>query len=544
MGKMNVTGKGLERVEGLESKRECFKRSMFFMKDQWRGFKEDLEAAQKNSVEELVEIRAKGRDLELLRQSVNERSKEIDLIQKSLDERLKRLKEEEDELSANHGRLMQEFDVGNENYCKEADYREEKLRELFNLVERIFEKIDLEKKEREGIKELFRGKILQMDFKEKNLQRENEFYLTWIMKRLNEKSATEIELKEGEDLKKVMKDSVNVLVGKRKKLLEERELEIELKEHALETWKEELALKQKEVDFFRELIEKLVKELESREKELDCREKQLESVKKYTQNCFKDYLSKKKECKLEKELLDKEFKDLEERKNKLEMRDKELDLIEKRYKYFLGACLKAGIIETVGDDEGNNGSYADLRIVTTMDGKQLQIYLNEHTNKLDTMAEEVFKALHLSLDPAKLVLDAMEGFYPPHLRKGDKEFEASVIRRSCFVMLQQLGKISPNIQPHVRDEAIKLAIEWKGKLMTADPLQIFGFLQLLASYNLVSAFDADEIMSLFESVAHYQQAPELCRSLGFANKAQGKVLLYALAFQIRTLYFFLLMNFI
>ncbi|KAK2977373.1 hypothetical protein RJ640_013352 [Escallonia rubra] len=54
-----------------------------------------------------------------------------------------------------------------------------------------------------------------------------------------------------------------------------------------------------------------------------------------------------------------------------------------------------------------------------MDGNRLPIYLN------DSPSDDVFKALRLSLEPAKLVLDAMEGFYPPHLKNGRTRTVAS-----------------------------------------------------------------------------------------------------------------------
>lgn len=44
------------------------------------------------------------------------------------------------------------------------------------------------------------------------------------------------------------------------------------------------------------------------------------------------------------------------------------------------------------------------------------------------MRVEVAAALRLSSDPAKLVLDAMEGFYPLHLKKGDAEFDERLFK--------------------------------------------------------------------------------------------------------------------
>ncbi|KDP23588.1 hypothetical protein JCGZ_23421 [Jatropha curcas] len=52
-------------------------------------------------------------------------------------------------------------------------------------------------------------------------------------------------------------------------------------------------------------------------------------------------------------------------------------------------------------------------------------------------------------------------------------------------------------------------------------LEVLGFLQLLASYGLVSEFDADELFTQLEVVAQHSQA-ELLRVLGFADKISAK----------------------
>ena len=48
-------------------------------------------------------------------------------------------------------------------------------------------------------------------------------------------------------------------------------------------------------------------------------------------------------------------------------------------------------------------------MLVTMNGKALQLFLNERAEEHESMCDEVFKAFQLSLDPTKLVLDAIEG---------------------------------------------------------------------------------------------------------------------------------------
>lgn len=67
---------------------------------------------------------------------------------------------------------------------------------------------------------------------------------------------------------------------------------------------------------------------------------------------------------------------------------------------------------------------ANLCSYVTMNGKALQMFLNEYYKDHGTSEVEV--ALQVLSDLLMLVLNAIEGFCPPHLKKGDLEFEASV----------------------------------------------------------------------------------------------------------------------
>ena len=81
-----------------------------------------------------------------------------------------------------------------------------------------------------------------------------------------------------------------------------------------------------------------------------------------------------------------------------------------------------------------------------MDGKSLLIFLNELSIEHDLMRYEVAIALLLSSGPTKLILDAMEWFYPPHLKKGDVEFDESIVQGSCVLLLEQLLELSLDIK--------------------------------------------------------------------------------------------------
>ncbi|KAL0383624.1 UNVERIFIED_CONTAM: FRIGIDA-like protein 1 [Sesamum calycinum] len=138
------------------------------------------------------------------------------------------------------------------------------------------------------------------------------------------------------------------------------------------------------------------------------------------------------------------------------------------------------------------------------------------------MGDEIFKFFTYHPIQQKLVLDAMVGFYPPHLRKGDTEFN---VRKTCIILLEQLIKMSPNIQPYVTEKAFELASAWKLKMRPSaqNPLEVLGFLHLLAAYNLVSHFDKDEVISFLVMVAQHSQTSELRRILGFPEGTTGSL---------------------
>ncbi|XP_009779774.1 FRIGIDA-like protein 5 isoform X1 [Nicotiana sylvestris] len=221
------------------------------------------------------------------------------------------------------------------------------------------------------------------------------------------------------------------------------------------------------------------------------------------------------------------LEELESREKHFEDRCKELGEKEKQLNAIPNAHIKSEPAEEVALDRVNAivGNSTVTSFVVIMDGKSLQIFLNEHEKVLDLMSDEVFKALQMSPDPAQLVLDAMEGFYPPHLRKGETEFEGSVARRSCILLLEQLIRVSPDIQDFVRGVARNIARDWrvKMKVTKGNQHEILGFLYLLAAYNLVSSFKVDYLMILLEIVAKHDKFAELCGSLGMKQNLPGFV---------------------
>ena len=163
-------------------------------------------------------------------------------------------------------------------------------------------------------------------------------------------------------------------------------------------------------------------------------------------------------------------------------------------------------------------------LCANMDAKGLRSYISDNRSDLVAIREELAAAIRCAPDPALLVLDAMEGFYPQSLnlrprnlsnssrkRGPGAEGETQFNRSICINLLDKLPLVSPNIKPSVREKAKKLATQWKANIPKGgdNALEASGFLQLIASYKLVSEFPLDHVMEIFIFVSRRKQAVDL-----------------------------------
>ncbi|KAJ6305782.1 hypothetical protein OIU78_021170 [Salix suchowensis] len=294
---------------------------------------------------------------------------------------------------------------------------------------------------------------------------------------------------------------------------------VELKEKELQ-WKDrKVEERLKEVGLKDRKVEERLKEVELMEKNVGKKNEEVELNRRKLEEGFRELELKSREqieeVQLREKKLEERLREVELENKKCLERIKDFELKEKQLFDASNARVKSETVDCCLD--------ANLHFSVKMDGKALQIFLNKGCKDDEKMKNEVSIALRLSSDPAKLVLDAMEGFYPPHLREGDVEFKEVVVKRSCNLLLEQLMKISPTIKPHVRKEATKLAFLWMTK-MTLDNqhcLDVLGFFSLLASYGLASAFDSDELISRLVIIAGNRQTPEFLRVLELGDKIPG-----------------------
>ncbi|KAL5987972.1 hypothetical protein ACLOJK_035734 [Asimina triloba] len=121
-------------------------------------------------------------------------------------------------------------------------------------------------------------------------------------------------------------------------------------------------------------------------------------------------------------------------------------------------------------------------ICVRMDHEGLNSFVRRHRDKL--RAVEFVAALRVAPDPAQLVLNSMQRFYPTRMKNFLVDWPAS---------------ISPEVKEELRKNAELTAEKWRatiGKNGEHAP-ECFAFLQVLALFRLDAEFDADELAHRF-----------------------------------------------
>ncbi|XP_020240031.1 FRIGIDA-like protein 3 [Cajanus cajan] len=176
-----------------------------------------------------------------------------------------------------------------------------------------------------------------------------------------------------------------------------------------------------------------------------------------------------------------------------------------------------------------------------MDAKGLLNYIVENKKNLFVIREEISVALEKATDPARLVLDSLEGFYPTNETSQTKDKMGAALqgmRKSCIIILEAmatlLARADPGadhlLNPETKQQAKAIADEWRPKLARADidaangnSLEVEAFLQLISTFRIASEFDEEELCKLVLAVAQLRQTTELCRSIGLIHKMPAVV---------------------
>lgn len=480
------------------------------------------------SARESLEKREKGLEEREKKFDVfeEERKGELMVREKFLDEQLTLVGEHIESLEAEQGKIE---GFRNRRNCEKLKEIENREREIDVVGKSIEERLrEIERREREFDK-LCNGKLGELGLKEEKLRKEKKQFAEEV-KLVNEELMKK--QKVGCDLIERLESALKLL-NRIKAGVDER-----LKE--MESWEakahENLTAKINEADLIKDSLEKRFKEIEKIEEEFDLFQKE------------KTQLLELQELQLRamrKDLL----KDVKLREEQLSERQKLGDRISQRLEHMVSKEIESLDDSARGADlsrESSNNQElkwpvlpearnahsmidsherVDLSNALQKDGRILEMFINRRDEDMELMDDEIFKVLMLSSDPAKFVLDAVDGLYTLKLGKGSED---SKLKSVCILLLDELTKMCPIIQPSVRGEAIKLALELMSNLNASaeNPLEVLVLLHLLAAYNLSSHFDKNELFSFAKLVVQHKQTPRLCRVLGLAEKIPGNYLLF------------------
>uniref|UniRef100_A0A2N9GAX4 FRIGIDA-like protein n=1 Tax=Fagus sylvatica TaxID=28930 RepID=A0A2N9GAX4_FAGSY len=534
--------KSMEQLESKKQELGSVESSLKECCDELRSKEVQLEMVKNWVVKYRDEVMVKGKEVKLAKKRLDDcvevfvlKKKELCGVQKLIEERTMELK-----LKEQH---VESIKVLIEENSEELEVKEKQYDKIGRLINERTMELKVKEKEVESIDECIKERSQEIKSKKK--------IFNAIEKKLKDAEPKWKQLEELE-VKEKQYDEMGRSIEEHKEELGSKGIQLNSTQNLIKVCDKELELKAEELCSIQKAIVGCSKEQKSKEKELDLVEESikectdaLESKEKQLKFVQETANERLKELELEGKHLDSLRKSIEERSHNLEMRErqvkerlKELDLKEKQVDS-IQISLKVAMeekgknntlpaqvkIEQPESTPANNAIVApypaSLRPCVTMGGRSLQLLLNKHLQRHEIVRAEVSTILQTSSDPSMLVLDAMHGFYPPHSREEDTVFDVNIIRRSCILLLEQLMKTSPVVEPQVREEAMKLAVEWKAKMKVADDncLEVLGFLQLLASYGLGSGFNEDELRGLLATIDQHRQAPELCRTLGIIDKA-------------------------
>lgn len=185
-------------------------------------------------------------------------------------------------------------------------------------------------------------------------------------------------------------------------------------------------------------------------------------------------------------------------------------------------------------------SYPELvKLCEVMDSEGLHKFISDNRKNLAVLREEIPLALKAAENPAQLVLNSLEDFYPMEVPTFDGKKDSALLglRRTCIMLMECLSillactdlvSVSDVISEDIKEQAKAIAEEWKPKLDGLDmdasngnSLEAHAFLQLLATFGIASDFDEEELSRLIPMVSRRRQAAVLCRFLGLSEKMPG-----------------------
>lgn len=136
--------------------------------------------------------------------------------------------------------------------------------------------------------------------------------------------------------------------------------------------------------------------------------------------------------------------------------------------------------------------------------------LTHHEFPAPLSRHEVYSVLRALPNPAEFVLAEVQEHLQEEFGLQDSLLEILVL------FFEELTKIQRSDDPQLQDKATQVATLWKGKITIEAPkssLEALAFLLFIVAYGLKKLINDEEAALLASSIAHYEQAPRLFKSL-------------------------------
>ncbi|XP_038900710.1 uncharacterized protein LOC120087846 isoform X2 [Benincasa hispida] len=468
------------------------------------------------------ELKLKEKELETIQNMIATKWKEkrLDKIEKTIKVRTEELDLKEKEFGAMQSKL--------EALSEDLLSKESELESIKNCIKEHSKELDVQEKQLDGTQQSVRdcqnAVILLTNYVSTIEKAINECLKEWELKENHHDSPQESVHDYSNELPSVVKqhDSISLIVSKcleglkaqkehfnvLRKSIEDRSNNLKNEENNFERRIEELIRKDEKLSMYLKEIESLKADMGSQILLLGKGPKELR-LKEIQHNVVAEELeSKEKDISLVRALMEK--------------CNEKVKLIDDPNNIHLK--LKT---EESGCRLTSSSNTSNFHFGSALDGKLLLALLCEHLKLHDLVRTELIITLQTSSNPAKLVLDAMRWFYPPHTVSEDAKIDLHNVKRGCILLSELLLNFSPKITPPLREEALVLAGQWKAKMSTPveNHVEVVAFLLLVANFQLASDFNADELQILLNSISQYKQAFDLSRALGIVDKSSANEVL-------------------
>ncbi|XP_031501512.1 FRIGIDA-like protein 4a [Nymphaea colorata] len=186
--------------------------------------------------------------------------------------------------------------------------------------------------------------------------------------------------------------------------------------------------------------------------------------------------------------------------------------------------LKQAALSDIEEHSGDVPKDADVAkslrfLCRKMDASSLWRFLIVRRKDLATIRAELQPAIGDAVDPASLILHALEDFV---FKRGDK-VGLSDQRWACGLLLRTLST-EGGVATSVKERAWSLAQSWKEKIdgsdggLASNAAEVQMFLQLLVAYKLVDKLEIDYLKKLVVAFASRRDMPKLAITLGLKEK--------------------------